>query len=80
MLAHVHPESARVFDEMVRVTEDLIVTIENEGTRDEFFVPRNHVEVFEPRGCTQVDVVDSEMLGRRTGLSDDCRARVFDAS
>lgn len=80
VLAHVHPESARVFDEIVRATEDRIVTIENEETQDEFFVPRNYADVFEPRGCTQVDLIGSERLSRRTDLSQNCRARVFDVS
>ncbi|MEF8840181.1 MAG: class I SAM-dependent methyltransferase [Haloarculaceae archaeon] len=30
-LQHVHPESAWVFEELVRITDDLLVTVENEG-------------------------------------------------
>ncbi|WP_227357108.1 class I SAM-dependent methyltransferase [Haladaptatus salinisoli] len=30
-LQHIHPENARVFDELARVTSDLLITAENEG-------------------------------------------------
>ncbi|MEF8878478.1 MAG: class I SAM-dependent methyltransferase [Haloarculaceae archaeon] len=32
-LQHVHPEAAWVFEEIARVTDDLLVTVENEGAR-----------------------------------------------
>jgi SAM-dependent methyltransferase len=33
-LQHVHPDNAWVFDEVARVTADLLVTVENEGGND----------------------------------------------
>lgn len=33
-LQHLHPDHAWVFDEVARVTDDLLVTVENEGGRD----------------------------------------------
>ncbi|WP_152040757.1 class I SAM-dependent methyltransferase [Salinigranum salinum] len=77
VLAHLHPTSEFVFDELVRVTADWLVTVENETTDDRVFFPRNYRDVFESRGCRQVDVVDSETLHERTELSDNCVARVF---
>ena len=32
-LQHVHPDSARVFEELARITDGLLVTVENEGDR-----------------------------------------------
>lgn len=78
VLAHLPPDSEFVFDELVRVASDTIVTIENERTVDEIFFPRNYADVFGSRGCRQVDTVDSETLSRRTELSENCTARVFD--
>lgn len=78
VLAHIHPSSEFVFDELVRVTADILVTIENERTDDRVFFPRNYADVFESRGCKQIHVVDSGLVHDRTSLSDNCVARVFD--
>jgi len=78
VLAHLHPDSEFVFDQLVRVTADVLVTIENERTRDPLFVPRNYRTVFESRGCEQVAFVGADAIDDRTKLSDNCRARVFD--
>jgi len=77
VLTHLHPDHEFVFDELVRVTAETLITIENEETVDDIFFPRNYGDVFESRGCEQVDVVDSETLSSRTELSDNCYARVF---
>jgi SAM-dependent methyltransferase len=77
VLAHLHPSSEFVFDELVRVTDGHLVTIENERTDDDVFFPRNYADVFEARGCTQVEVVDSDTVHDRTELSRNCVARVF---
>jgi SAM-dependent methyltransferase len=78
VLAHLPPTSEFVFDELVRVASDTVVTMENEHTVDEVFFPRNYADVFESRGCKQVDGVDSETLSGRTELSENCCARVFE--
>jgi SAM-dependent methyltransferase len=77
VLAHLHPSSEFVFDELVHITDDYLITIENERTDDDVFFPRNYADVFESRGCTQVDGVDGETLHGRTELSEHCIARVF---
>lgn len=34
-LQHIHPDDAWVFEELARITDDLIVTVENEGTDEQ---------------------------------------------
>jgi len=68
-LQHVHPEETWVFDELTRVTGDLLVTAENEGNspqrgrgetdvsvvNDEFpLFHRNWKQVFTDRGLAQI--------------------------
>jgi len=43
-LQHIHPEDDRVFDELVRVTDELLVTIENEGPNPDAENPAEAVE------------------------------------
>lgn len=77
VLAHVHPESEHVFDEIVRVTDDILVTIENEHSTYKIFEPRNYETVFSERGAVQLSSRDGQTVGERTDLSDNCWARVF---
>ncbi|MFC7165573.1 class I SAM-dependent methyltransferase [Halospeciosus flavus] len=68
-LQHVHPEDTWVFDELARITDDLLVTAENEGNgpqrgrdgtdvsyvNDEFpLYHRNWKDVFSERGLVQL--------------------------
>jgi SAM-dependent methyltransferase len=77
VLAHIHPDSEFVFDEIVRVTADYLVTLENEETTSYKQVPRDYGEVFTDRGCEQAAVVGGEEVARRTEQRDAYRARVF---
>lgn len=70
-LQHLHPDVAWVFDDVARITDDVLMTIENEGTADgpatesdvnyvDDGVPlyyRDWDQVFTARGLTAVDVV-----------------------
>jgi len=49
-LQHVHPDNAWVFEELIRVTDDLLITAENEGNS-----PRRG------RGDDEVSLVDDEV-------------------
>ncbi|MFB6121898.1 MAG: class I SAM-dependent methyltransferase [Haloferacaceae archaeon] len=83
-LQHLHPDVAWVFDDLARVTADLLVTVENEGDGDPRAsdpevnyvredVPlyyRDWSRIFTDRGFVEVDAVDD---GRDT-------ARVFRAT
>lgn len=81
-LQHVHPDDAATFDELARITGDLLVTVENEGDTDLGEPPEQDVnyvrddvplfyrdwnQVFTGRGFREVEVTRS---GRDT-------ARVF---
>ncbi|WEL17525.1 MULTISPECIES: class I SAM-dependent methyltransferase [unclassified Halorhabdus] len=78
-LQHIHPESAWVFDELVRITDDLLITVENEGDRDgtdehdvtyvSEDIPLYHRDwkrIFTDRGLVEVDAVVGERDTRRT--------------
>jgi len=78
-LQHVHPDSEWVFDELVRVTSDTLVTVENEsgeaGTvnyvdEDVPLYYRDWIRVFTDRGLVEVEATE---LNRDT-------ARVFRTS
>jgi SAM-dependent methyltransferase len=77
-LQHVHPDDAGTFDELARITDDLLVTVENEGDSDPEDAPARDVNyvrddvplyyrdwnrVFTERGLVEVDV---EPSGRDT--------------
>lgn len=71
-LQHIHPDNEWVFDEITRVTDDLLVTVEHEGdgeqtvnyVNDEFpLYYRDWRAVFGDRGF---DEVDSRSLDRDT--------------
>lgn len=78
-LQHIHPDSAWVFDELVRITDDLLVTVENEGETDDTPEPdvtyvsediplyhRDWHRIFTDRGLVEVDAVVGERDTRRT--------------
>lgn len=82
-LQHIHPESAWVFDELVRITDDLLVTVENEGDSDEISgtgvtyvsedIPlyhRNWNRIFTDRGMSEVEAVLGKRDTRRTFRTD----------
>lgn len=63
-LQHIHPDNEWVFDELARITDDLLITVENEGEEgdgvnyinDEFpLYYRNWKRVFTDRGFLEVD-------------------------
>jgi len=78
-LQHIHPESVWVFDELVRVTDDLLITVENEGDSDGTAesevtyvsedIPLYHRDwnrIFTDRGLVEIDAVVGERDTRRT--------------
>jgi len=78
LLAHIHPDNEFVFDEIVRTTSKYIVTFENEETLSYKQVPRDYEQVFDGRGCNQIDFVDSDEIAERTSQRPTYRARVFE--
>ncbi len=55
VLEHIHTESEGIFPEVARITEDLLITIEDESGVSERHFPRNYREVFEPLGLRQIE-------------------------
>ncbi|MFW6458929.1 MAG: class I SAM-dependent methyltransferase [Halodesulfurarchaeum sp.] len=78
-LQHIHPESAWIFDELVRIAEDLLLTVENEGddedrsaktvtyvSEDIPLYHRDWKQIFTDRGLLEVAAVVGERDTRRT--------------
>jgi len=78
-LQHIHPESVWVFDELARVTDDLLITVENEVDGEGSSEPevtyvsediplyhRDWNQIFTDRGLVEVDAVAGERDTRRT--------------
>jgi len=85
-LQHIHPDTEWVFDEIARIVDDVVLTVENEGdsdisqsaepeinyvTEDVPLYYRNWEHVFGDRGFVQIDVAH--------GKRDTIRTFVFDA-
>lgn len=71
-LEHLHPDSEFVFDEMIRISSQYIVTIEDESSISDRHFPRNYREVFETRGLRQI-----KGWQNLKGLPSTFKARVF---
>ena len=74
VLEHIHTNSEWIFSEIVRTTNNYLITIEDECCLSWRHFPRNHKKVFEPLGMKQIEVIN---CGDTTGLSSDFFARVF---
>ena len=77
VLLVIHPEHEFVFDEMVRVTNGHIITIENEESYSHKQVARNYAEVFSERGCEAVRTVEGSEIAERTDMRPEYRAHVL---
>lgn len=51
---HIHRDSEWIFSEMVRITRDFLITIEDERGVSWRHFPRNYKKVFESRGMKQI--------------------------
>jgi SAM-dependent methyltransferase len=58
VLEHIHEDSRWIFPEVVRITKEVLITIEDEGGVTPIHFPRNYREVFEPLGMRQVEKVE----------------------
>lgn len=74
VLQHIHTDSEWVFSEMVKITRDFLITVEDErGTSWRHF-PRNYKKVFESRGMKQVQEFNCSEVA---GLGSNFFARIF---
>lgn len=77
-LRHVGPSIIEsVARELTRVTKDLLIVSEDEGTRSSLSYPRNYRKLFEPMGWKQVDKRYAIDLGDPGYLSLASLVRVF---
>ena len=71
---HIHTESEWIFTEVVRVTRDILVTVEDENHLSWRHFPRNYQGIFEPLGMDQITEQSCEGVEM---LSGNFVARVF---
>lgn len=74
VLEHIHPSSEWVFAEIARVTDSVLVTIEDEQNTSWRHIPRDYGRIFEALGMRQVE---EHELSPEHGFSRKFRARVF---
>lgn len=74
VLEHIHTDSEWVFGEMVRITRNALITIEDERGISRRHFPRDYGEVFAALGLKEIETVDCSAI---EGLGSDFRARVF---
>jgi SAM-dependent methyltransferase len=74
VLEHIHPDSEWIFDEIVRITRGVVVTIEDEKGESWRHTPRDYEAVFEARGLRQIS---HERPGREHGFGPAFMARAF---
>lgn len=74
VLEHVHPDSEWIFSEIVRITNHILVTIEDEYAASWRAFPRNYKRVFTHLGMKQIEEIN---CGKIDGLGDSFFARIF---
>lgn len=77
VLGHLHPQSEWVFDEIARITENWLITIEDERTYHWRHTPRNYADVFTSRGFEQVETIPSDAFPPAVSLHPGFVIRVF---
>ena len=74
VLEHIHNDSEWIFEDMVRIVDGLIITIEDELSVSFRTFPRNYRRVFEKLGMVQID---EAKCSKADELSGSCVVRVF---
>jgi len=74
VLEHIHTDSEWVFHEMVRITKDFLIIIEDEHGLSWRHFPRNYKKVFDPLGMKQIEEIN---CGEVHGLGSNFFARIF---
>lgn len=77
VLEHIHSDSEWVFQEMVRISREYIITIEDEGTVSDRHFPRDYGRIFRSLGMKQIE--EGSALNRGFN-SDNFRYRIFEKS
>lgn len=74
VLEHIHIDSEWLFFEMVRITKDFLITIEDERGVSWGRFPRKYKKIFESLGMKQIDKINCDKID---GLGSYFIARVF---
>jgi len=74
VLEHIHTDSEWIFSEIVRITKDFLVTIEDERSISWRHFPRNYEKVFNPLGMKQCEEINCSGVD---GLGSNFFARYF---
>ena len=74
VLEHIHRDSEWIFAEMIRITKNYLITIEDEKGISWRHFPRSYRKVFEPLGMIQIEEHGCDSVAR---LGSDVYARVF---
>ena len=74
VLEHIHLNSEWIFPEIVRITKNFLITIEDEFNISWRCIPRNYKKVFEPLGMTQIEEINCREVD---GLGSNFYARIF---
>jgi len=75
VLEHIHPKSEWIFPEIVRISKEYLITIEDERTKNWRVIPRDYGRVFEALGMSQVEQVNCSK--QKEGFHSGFVARVF---
>lgn len=75
VLEHIHTDSEWIFQELVRITRKVLITIEDEEGVSWRHFPRNYRQIFERLGLVQVHEI--QCVESKHGLGSQFRARVF---
>ena len=74
VLEHIHPESTKVFSELVRITKKYLITIENEKHFHWRSFVREYKKIFESLGLKQLEMIHCKDI---QGLGKTYYARIF---
>ena len=78
VLYHIHYDREWIFHDMVRITKDFLITIEDEyAISDWRHFPRNYKKVFQALGMKQVEEIDCGKVAPLQGLYNGFYARVL---
>lgn len=59
VLMHIHPKSEWIFSEMVRITKDVLIIVEDETGQATKNFPRNYKKIFEDLGMKEIESSNS---------------------
>lgn len=75
VLEHIHTDSEWIFPEMVRITRDFLITIEDERGITRRHFPRNYKKIFKPLGMKQIEKIHCSKVD---GLGSNFFARILE--